>query len=499
MNRLGLIFLILLISTLSFGQKAAKIKLHRADLSNYNEKIAKDAQRLLGNVKLSHDGTIMLCDSAWFFETDNNIKAFGNIRINRGDSLRLIGDKLDYSGKEKIAVVTGDIRMMDNDMTLETDHLIFNIPKNTASYTNGGTIISKENNNILTSKIGNYFTNNETFHFKKDVLLTNPEYTIETDTLHFHEYNNTADFLGPTFIRSENNLIYCENGFYDTNNDIARFGKNAYVWFNDQQLSGDSLFYNRNTGVGIAIGNVSITDTLNNFSINGNFGEHLEKTEVSFVTGKAEYIQIFEGDSLFLHADTLRAIPDTLQKKIIQCYHGAKFYKNDIQGACDSLIYQENDSAFFMYDQPILWSDENQISGDFIKLKTNGKSLKDMWVENNSFIISKVDSVHFNQIKGREMMGFFNENELRKIDVLGNGQLVYFPTEDNEDIIGINKAVCSDIQIRIKDNTITHVNLQKQTDSKFFPLDQASENDLILKGFLWKLDHRPLNREGIFE
>ena len=234
MKRLGLIFLITFIYSLSFGQKTTKIKLLKADHSRYDVAIAKDVQRLIGNVKLSHAGTIMMCDSAWLYETDNNIKAYGNIRINRGDSLRLSGDKLEYFGANQIADISGDITMIDNDMTLETEYLVFDIKNNIASYTNGGKIINRENRNVLTSKIGNYYTDNETFHFKQDVNLTNPDYTIETDTLHFHEYNNTADFLGPTFIRGENNLIYCENGFYDTENDIARFGKNAYVWFNEQ-------------------------------------------------------------------------------------------------------------------------------------------------------------------------------------------------------------------------------------------------------------------------
>jgi len=124
-----------------------------------------------------------------------------------------------------------------------------------------------------------------------------------------------------------------------------------------------------------------------------------------------------------------------------------------------------------------------------------------MLVKGNSFIISNVDDVHFNQIKGRTMTGFFNKNELVKVDVNGNGQLVYYPTEekeDSEEIIGVNRALCSDIQIRIKNQELTHVNLQNQTDSKFLPLNMASEKDKVLKGFEWKGEKRPLNRKGIF-
>jgi len=501
MIRLGLIFILSIFCLNGFAQKQTKIKLLRADFSNYDINIAKDAQRLIGNVKFSHKGTIMNCDSAWLYETDNRVKAFGNIRINRGDSLRLTGDLLEYSGADQIADISGNINMSDRAMLLETDYLIFNIEDNSATYTNGGKITNRENRNVLTSTIGTYYTSHETFHFKDNVILKNPDYTIETDTLHFHEYNGTADFLGPTVIESSENLIYCENGFYDTENDFSRFGDNAYVWFDGQKLEGDSLFYNRKLGTGIAKGNVAIMDTLNNFEIRGESGKHFEESEISYVTGMAEYIQLFDEDSLFLHADTLKAIPDTLSKKIIQCYSGAKFYKKDLQGACDSLIYSESDSAFFMYQDPIIWSEENQITGDFIRLNTKDDELRDMFVDGNSFIISNVDDIHFNQIKGRTMKGFFNKNELVKVDVNGNGQLVYYPTEEKEEgqeIIGVNKALCSDIQIRIKDQELTHVNLQNQTDSKFLPLEMASEKDKILKGFEWKGDQRPLNREGIF-
>ena len=502
MIRAGLIVLSLFAALNLLSQKQTKIKLLKADFSNYDAQIAKDAQRLIGNVKFSHKESIMYCDSAWLYESDNRIKAFGNIKILRGDSLSLKGDLLDYNGDDQVANIYGNIRMTDKSMLLNTEHLIYDIENNTATYNVGGRITNLENDNILTSKIGSYYTNNEIFHFKEEVVLNNPEYVINTDTLHFHAFDNTAHFFGPTFIHSEENLIYCENGFYDTDRDISRFGDNAYVWFDGQQLSGDSLFYDRNSGLGVARSNVSIRDTVNQFEIKGDFGRHEEATEISYVTGNAEYIQLFDDDSLFLHADTLKSIPDTLSKNIIQCYNGARFFKNDLQGSCDSLIYSEVDSAFFLYDDPVVWSESNQISGDFIRLNTIDGGINDLYVKGNSFIISEIDSSHYNQIKGRNMQGYFNGNELVKIDVIGNGQLVYYPTEEKEngeEIVGINKAVCSDIQIRIKDKQITHVNLQNQTDSKFFPLNMASDPDKILAGFDWKIERRPLERKDIFK
>lgn len=501
MNRLVPIFFLFLgLGLYSHGQ--TKIKLLKADYSKYDVNIAPDAQRLIGHVKFSHEGTIMYCDSAWLFETSNNVEAYGNIKILRGDSLRLTGDELVYTGKNKTAEITGDISLQDRDMTLTTEYLVFDIPNHAASYTSGGEIVSRENNNVLTSQIGTYFTDSEIFHFKKDVELINPDYLIDTDTLHFHQYNGTAYFLGPSEIRGKDNFIYCENGFYDTENDLARFGKNAFVWYEHQKLSGDSLFYNRNQGIGIARENVVIEDTVSDYFIKGLIGKHNEFTDLSYVTGDAEYIQLFEDDTLFLHSDTLKAQPDSMGFNTIKCFYGVKFFKNDMQGICDSLIYLESDSSFYMYDEPLLWSDANQISGNFIKMKTNEGKIETMWIDKEALIISEVDTSHYNQIKGREMVGYFLNNELHKIDISGNGQLIYFPIEENEEansIIGLNKADCSDIQIRIKDRLITHVNLQNETDSKFLPLDMANSEDFFFKDFKWELEKRPTDRNSIFE
>ena len=213
----------------------------------------------------------MKCDSAWYYYKENRFLAFDNIYINQGDSIHLNGDRLLYNGQNKVAVVKENITLKDRNMKLTTNEIHYDLESNIASYFNGAKIIN--NKNILKSTKGDYLSKQKLVIFKQNVTLDNPEYIIECDTLHFNTLNEVAYFFGPTTITADQNLIYCENGWYNTINDQSQFNKNAYLWSDHQKLSGDSLYYNRIKGYGLALQNIEIIDTLNNYSIFGNKAE----------------------------------------------------------------------------------------------------------------------------------------------------------------------------------------------------------------------------------
>ncbi|MFT4661152.1 MAG: lipopolysaccharide export system protein LptA [Patiriisocius sp.] len=496
----SLLTLLLLFTCQSlFSQDSTKIKLHRADVSEYDAKYAK-AQRLLGDVMFEHKGAVMYCDSAWLYEEDNLMKAFGKVRVIQGDSIYLDAERLIYYGDSSLAELFEDIRLRDNEMTLTTDYLKYNTDTKVGTYFNGGKIVSSKNNNVLTSEQGSYFATNKSLHFKDSVLLVNPEYTMDTDTLQYYMNSEQAFFFGPTTINSDEDLIYCENGWYDTMNDLAQFNKDAYLWSDGQQLLGDSLYYDRNLAFGEAFGNVSVIDTVNEFSIYGDYGKHLEKTNKSFVTGMALFQQFTEGDTLHMHADTLYSVPDTLQKKNILAYPRVKFYKNDMQGACDSLSFSERDSLLEMFRDPVIWSDENQITGRKIEIKSFDGQIGKLFCKGNAFMISEVDTAHYNQLKGKNLIGYFKDNELHKVDIIGNGESIYFATDDKDgSFIGVNKSTCTDITVYIEDRAVTSVNFKIQPASSFYPLDQISKEKLKLKKFKWEMDRRPLTPNDIFK
>lgn len=490
-----------------FGQETSKkkIELIRADFQDFSVDIHPDAQRLLGNVIMRHEDVVMHCDSAYLYDSSNSMDAFGNVHVVQGDTLNLYGDKLKYRADSKTAEVFDNIRMIDNDMTLTTDYLIHNLRSGVAVYLNGGKIVSNENDNVLTSIRGEYYSETEYFFFQDSVVLVNPTYTIYTDSLWFDSKTEIAYFIGPTEIISETNYIYCENGWSDTRKNLSQFNKNAYIISEDsQRMEGDSLYYDQNLGYGEAFNNVQITDTINDYVINGNYAIHYDESGESIVTDRAVLTLIEGTDSLYLHGDTLFSIKDTAENYVIHAYHQVKFFRNDMQGKCDSLIYLKADSIIVMYTNPIIWSEENQISGEIITLYLKEGGIDRMVVNKDSFITAEAGEKQYNQIKGNLLTGYFTEGQLTKVDVEGNGETVYYAKEeasgeDNvEKDIGMNRLICSDIIIHLENSEVKRIVFIDMPSGTLFPIEQVPGGKEKLDGFRWDPEYRPLTKEDIF-
>ena len=285
-------------------------------------------------------------------------------------------------------------------------------------------------------------------------------------------------------------------------------------------MFGDSLYYDRKKGIGRAIQNVQIIDTTQKITISGAYAKYWELEEKSVVTGNTMLMQVYETDTLFLHADTLKAMASPLKKGIVKnkaatdstktkgnkqlyAYHHVKFYKSDMQGKCDSMYYSLNDSLMKLIGKPILWSADNQLTSDSIHLTTGKKSLKKLELFGTGFIVSEADSSHFNQIKGKYMEGFFSDNKLVRVNVEGNGQTIYYATEKNketklDELKAANKADCSDLTIYLKDNQINKITFITKPDATLFPIEQVDIKEFKLKGFSWRLNERPNNFVDIF-
>lgn len=471
---------------------------------------AKTYQRLVGAVQFEHQGMTMSCDSAHFFLDLNKLDAYGHVFIQQGDSLRMWSDFLTYDGNTRIAVASKNVRLTEADMTLTCDAITYDLGNKFAYYNTGGRIINKDN--VLTSQNGGYSSESKTLTFKHNVVLTNPQYVMRCDTLRYTPGPRVAYFLGPTTIKSttSNNFIYCENGFYDTNNDIAQFEEHAYIVTNNQTLRGDSLWYDRRNGIGKAFQNIEIIDTAQKVTIHGDYAIHYEHTETSFITGHAMLIQQFDKDSLFLHADTLKSITyrekdangkpiyeDSATSKTVLGYHHVSFFKPDMQGKCDSLVWSSVDSTMHLFGAPVLWSDKSQLTAKNIDLIISNGDLIRLEMETNCFIISQEDSTRYNQIKGKKMTGYFANNDLKKIYVEGNGQTLYYARSGNN-LIGINRADCSRLMIWVNDDEVESISFYNQPDAQLYPPDELSPSEALLKDFEWRGEERPEKVEDLF-
>jgi lipopolysaccharide export system protein LptA len=502
---IALTFFILSVISL-YGQQKSKIELLGANSLKFDKALGVDAQRLIGNVRFRHEGAYMYCDSAYLYNRSNSLDAFGNVRIVQGDTLTLLSDRLHYEGNSQTVMVRDNVVLKDAEMTLRTHTLDYFRPSKQAIFYDRGTIVSTVNQNKLVACEGIYDSGSERFFYRDSVVLENPRYRVETDTLHYHSKTETAYFFGPSFIYSEENTIYCETGWYDTSNDVAQFGKNAFINNGTQVLRGDSIWYTREEGLGKAYRNVSITDTVDQYLISGDYGEYREKSGRNFVTGHAEMIQFDLTDSLFLHGDTLLALRDTIRGDQVFAYPGVKFFRKDIQGAADSLVYAPGDSLIRMFHEPALWSENLQITGDTILLRTFDGVIDKLFVYDHAFMVNRLDSTKYNQIKGKRLTGFFRDNDLYRVLIRGNGESLYYAEEDAKKdtvpsppkYIGVNKAICSNIEIFLENRTVKRVKFITKPEGVFYPLEQFPKDLYYFDGFKWEGIRRPEDRFDIF-
>jgi lipopolysaccharide export system protein LptA len=481
-----------------FSQKKSRIKLVRADNLRYDKRLGSDVQRVIGNVVFKHKTTLLYCDSAYLYGKNNSVNAYGNVHINDNDSVHIYSDSLHYSGDERMAELFNNIRMTDPTMTLTTNHLKYDLKRKTGHYYGGGKIVDSAN--VLVSKYGYYYTRTKDLFFKKDVVLTNPEYVIYCDTLIYNTVSEVSNFYGPTTIKSSENTIFCERGWYDTRTNRSRFQKNAYLENKNQKILGDSMYYDRNLDFGQAFRNVVLIDTSQNLTVLSEYVEYDGKNLFVMSTDSAlAIVEDEDKDSLFLHADTLILFFDSLQQaREVFAYHKASLYKSNLQAVCDSLVYSFRDSVIELHTGPVIWSGKSQLTGEYVEILTSGNKPKEMHIGKNAFILSNDTMDYYNQISGKKMIGYFRDNEFRRLDVFGNAETVYFARDEDKNLIGVDISIAGDLKILVEDKQIKDIIYFDDPEGTIYPLKDLSPRDMRLKNFRNYDYRRPNDRYDVF-
>jgi len=492
------IFILLFLPCSLYAQEKKVREIHHAaDETAYSKAFGEDITRLIGHVRMWHDDVFLTCDSAHFNQKSKKFLGFSNVHIIKADTLQLWGDKLRYDGINMMTQLDGRVRMEQNESILKTSHLNYNMNEEIAWYYGGGQII--DGNNQVESGWGYYYVKKEDYYFKESVFMSNEDNTLSTDTLFYNSDTEFVKFLGPTQIFGDTNYIYCENGWYDSQNNLSGFYKNAYFQSREQVMEGDSLIYDRENEISWAYGNVKARDTIQNSLI---FGEKLyfdEQKDHIEVTKDAMYIMVDGLDSLFLHADTLLSYQiDSVQTRKIVAFHKVQFFRDDIQGRCDSLDYVVADSIIQLFSEPILWQEKNQLTAVMIKIKLGDNGIKHIEMDNKGFLITQIDSLNYNQVKGKSVIGYFKGNTLTRVMVTGNGESVFYP-EDNNGQIGLNKVLSSQIQMVFKDGKVHLVKFITDPESELTPMSQIKEEDKFLDGFIWHTGLRPKSKADLYE
>lgn len=458
---------------------------------------SKDSER---QVQFEHQGADLWCDIAIFYSAENKLRAIGNVRLQQGDSIEMNSGKLDYDGDTKIARAWESVDLTDGQMILTTDTLYFNREKQESFYNTGGKVVDSAN--TLTSIIGTYFMELKKVQFRDSVHIDNPEYVIDSEQLDYYRVSKNAYMYGPSTIVGEEYTIYCERGFYDTKIEQGYGVKNTTINYNNRIIEGDSVYFDKATSFASATNNIVVTDTVNNGVVRAHYAEVFKEKDSVFATKRAVAVSLVQQDSLYIHGDTLM-ITGPPENRLLRAFRNAKFYKTDLSGKCDSIHSSEKTGVTKLITDPILWNVDNQMTGDSIYLISDleTEKLDSLKVIENAFIIAldTIGKVGYNQAKGVNLYGKFIENELKIIDLVKNTEVIYYLYNDDNELIGIDKTICSKIRLEMANSDIEDITFFVNPNGNIFPEDELPEEGRKLKGFIWWGEERIYSKDEIFD
>lgn len=483
------------------AQKKERVDLLYADEAVADKNLRPDVQILIGSVKLRHDSMYMGGDSVLIFEKQNSVEAHGHVWMEQGDTLFLYGDHLFYDGTAQLAQLRENVRLINRTTELTTDSLNYDRLYNLGYYFEGGTLTDEEN--VLTSEWGEYSPATKLAVFNHQVQLVNPRFTLTSDTLKYSTLTKVATILGPSDIDSEENHIYSERGSYDTQLGQAELLDRSVLTNGGKRLTGDSLFYDRNLSYGEAFRHVVMTDTVQRNMLTGDYCRYNEQEGSALATDNALAVDYSQGDSLFLHADTLRMLSFHLDTdsafREIRAYHKVRAYRRDVQAVADSMVYNSKDSCLTLYTDPVLWHGGQQLLGEEIKVYMNDSTIDWAHIINQALAIEQKDTLHYNQVTGKEMKAFFEAGDMRRVEVNGNVLVLFYPVEERDSsLLMLNYSEGSFLRMLLKERKMERGTFIGKTTGTAYPIEQIPADKYRLPAFVW-LDYiRPRSKQDVF-
>lgn len=476
-----------------------------------------------GNVKFSKGPMLMFCDSAHYFPDLGSLDAFGNVHMEQGDTLYVYGDELNYNGPQEIAYLyanemSNPVRLINRDVKLETDVFTYDLFREIGYYNTGGVLTDKRNK--LTSIEGEYIPSTKEANFYTNVHLTSlrekDTLDIYTDSLFYNTNTHVADFNSYTRIINGDGTIVSYDGSYNTTTEYAElFDHSRVLTKRGTTLEGDTLFYDRKLGRGEAFGNMLLVDSARQSTLSGNYGYYDEVLDSAYVTGRALAMEYSRGDTLYMHGRVItsvitidsikqRGVADSLAvmvadtTHIINCWPRVRFYRSDLQGLCDSMAFVERDSILHMHRNPIVWSENRQIFGNLIDVHLNDSTVDWVHLPDFAFSAQELEPEFYNQLSGKEMMAYIDNGTLRKLDVSGNVEAIFFPEENDSTINKMVSVESSFLTADFVDGKLQRMKMWPESNGKATPLYLAKRSMLYLPKFKWYAGLRPKDPDDIF-
>lgn len=460
------------------------------------------ADVLVGHVQLYHDGMYLDCDSARFYREENNFYAYGHVKMKQGDTLSLVCDTLLYDGMSRIATTQGPSTLTHKKMTLKARDLVYDRNIGVGKYDQHGEI--KDGENTLNSEWGQYTPATSEAIFTYNVVLENPKFTLKTNSqLYYYSNTKLAQIVDSTnIVSSDGTFVYAQKGTYDTRTGQASLMDRSHIYKDMRDIVGDSLYSDKITGVSEAFGNVILTDVENMCMLTGNYCRYEEPTGLAVATDSAVCYEFSGPDTLYVHADTLKmmthnAKTDSVYRDLFG-YHKVRMFRNDFQGVCDSLVSHEKDSCTYLYGQPILWNEGQQVFGEEIRVYNNDSTIDWIHIINQAMTIERLDSVSYNQVASKEMFCFFENGEIKRNVAKGNVYVSYFMDESDGNRIGMNYTETPELILYMVDKKVDKIWMSTATGT-MYPAKMVPTEKRYLKNFAWFDYIRPKDKDDIFE
>lgn len=460
-----------------------------------------DAQIVKGKVSFMHQGGHLTCDSAYFYQGTNSVKAFGHVHYRQGDTLSLTCERAEYDGMMQMMHARRNVVLHHRRQTLKTDSLDFDRLYNMANFFDGGTLIDGKDR--LVSDWGEYHTETREAKFVFNVKLRSGKDVVTTDTLYYDVPTSTAHMVGPSKIVSGSSVVHTADGYYDTKTDKAKlFGRSTLV-DKDKSITGDSLYYVKN-GESTGYGNVVYVDKKNKNSLTCNYLRYNEKTGMGFATKRPVAIDYSQKDTLWMHSDTMRIYTfnintDSVYRKV-HAYPHVRAFRNDMQAICDSLVFNSKDSCMTMYKDPIIWNANRQMLGEEIRAYMADSTIRFAHVIGQALSIEQMpDSVHYNQITSSEMKSYFEKGEMKMTEAIGNVQTIYYMTNDKDSsLVGLNYLETDTMRMYLGAARKLDKIWTNKFTSTMYPITQVPPAKYKLPNFAWFEDLRPTDKNDIF-
>jgi lipopolysaccharide export system protein LptA len=624
--------ILLVVNSHLFAQQPVSPKedtLQRVDILNYTRqltlKTVNDTTKLTiiaGNVKLRQGKTLFYCDSCVVNNNTHLFEAWGHVHINDSDTTDIYSSHLRYLIQIKQAFLDGGVTLKDSHSTLTTPDLEYDMQTNLGIYRNGGKVVNK--NSTLTSKEGWYFSDLKDAYFKKSVLIKDPAYTIETDSVLYNPESQTMRFISFTkIVDSSGHIIKTREGYYNQKTGRAEFGQRPEMTDGKTTIIADHIESDDSTGITIATGNAIIRDSLSTL-IAGIIYRN-KKTEAVLATRKPLLIIKQDNDSIYITADTLfsarltdlyaskesqenqvnkkdsasavknviaknskdslaagvivndtihidqmtetRPAKDSINRSIspvgkrlsdklsrfnrsgdstsngiinkaaaisprpgrlniskdsvwvqttkgmklmalnekdstnryFEAYNHVRIFNDSLQAVSDSMFYSFQDSVFRLYYEPVVWNKDNQITGDTILLFTKNKKANKVQAFEHGFMVNRLDTQAFNQVKATRMDGYFTDGNIDSVRAKGYAECIYYIQDEDSAYTGINEAKCDIMDIYFQNKELNRVVFRSTVTGTMWPIRQKSPSEMRLKNFKWLEARRPRTKFEMYE